>query len=241
MWRLGVLLAEILTGGPPAAATDRVAHELMIRRLMIRIMSRPGPMFPERYRDWVAGMLAWDADQRPVLARVAPGLRELAHTLAGPTLASWAGGRIADLRLRAERAPRIDPSLELGPAPVTETSTVPPAERTEEASMSESSEPLDPDDVTAVSWDGDPPRKLVPPPPERGTIPVQVGPPPEAVTKPLRLPDELFRPRRTGSGGAATRRDPVTTGWSARTWVPAGLACAVLLTLAVLLGWYVLR
>jgi hypothetical protein len=91
--RLGVLLAQLLGGSVPAAS-DRTAHEAMTRRVLIRAMSRSGPIFTERYRDWVSGMLAWDADQRPPLSGVAGGLREVAEGVGGRSLADWASEQV---------------------------------------------------------------------------------------------------------------------------------------------------
>jgi hypothetical protein len=196
VWRLGVLLAELLTGAPPTPSSDRAGHELVLRRLLIRVMSRPGPVFPERYRDWLVGMLAWDGDQRPPLSRVAPSLRELAGACPGPELAVRVR-EVPELRQRLELPPGppvVEPSLEI-------FTTVPPvtmaSERTEEAAFPDADHgfgdtPLM-DDVTAVSLDGDAPLRAAALA-EHGSIPVQVGPPAEAVRKPTRLPEALLVP-----------------------------------------------
>lgn len=89
VWRLGVLLA-LLLGGRVPAVSDRSAHEAMTRRILIRAMSRSGPLFTERYRNWLTGMLAWEADQRPALSAIGPGLREVAESISGADLRTWA-------------------------------------------------------------------------------------------------------------------------------------------------------
>lgn len=230
VWRLGVLLAEILTGSRPSPAADRVAHELMLRRLLIRIMSRPGPMFPERYRDWLCGMLAWDAEARPLLSRVAPGLRELASVLPSPDLTGWAGRRIPELRGRAPAEPLapMEIPLDSGSTDIA----LPPAEPTEEVGIPDVPEE---DDVTAVSFDGDPPLKWFPPT-EHGTIPVQVGPPPEALPRLTRLPDELFR-----TPGPAERTEISDVPIDRPRWRIATTIGVLLLALASLLSWYLFR
>jgi hypothetical protein len=230
VWRLGVLLAQLLTGSPPGTATDRVSHELVLRRLLIRIMSRPGPMFPERFRDWQCAMLAWSPEDRPVAARIAPALRELASTLIEPELGSWARERVPQVR----RNPRpLEP-----PPPILELTEVPPShapESTEEATLSE--DPIE-DDVTAISTDGEPPRPFAPP--ERGTIPVHVGPPPEALPKVSSLPEELF-------GAPLVPTDPETpapvsrlelAGETERGWSRVMGVVLALGLVALALAWY---
>jgi hypothetical protein len=235
VWRLGVLLAELLTGAPPMPAADAAGHELMVRRLLVRIMSRPGPMLPDRFGDWLRGMLAWDVDQRPLLPRIGPALRELAGLLPPPDLVAL-GARVPELRVNpapllgapgSATDPAIARWLQADLRPDTPSPTERTVERTEEASWGDLN---DADDVTALSADGDPPSR-VPPPPEHGAIPVQVGPPPEAVPKPRsrRLPQELFdRPEA---------REPTDSG-ERRRWQQAGGAAAVLLLVAVGLVWY---
>lgn len=234
VWRLGVLLAQLLTGAPPTTATDRVSHELMLRRLLIRIMSRPGPGFPERYRDWQCAMLAFSPEDRPILARIAPGLHEIAETLPEPSLASWAQRWVPEIRERPTPGePPLLPSDSLEP---TEIGGAHPSEHTEEAEISEYPQQ---DDATAISTDGDPPRPFASP--EHGAVPVHVGPPPEAVPKITALPEELF-------GNPLVQTDPDT---------PAGVSAprpssdrsrrrlailfgAALVLVALVLFWYIL-
>jgi hypothetical protein len=227
VWRLGVLLAALLTGARPTPAADRVAHDLVIRRMLIRIMSRPGPMFPERYRDWLVGMLSWDAEARPLLSRVAPGLRELAAVLPSPDLPDWAGRRIPELRGRAPTEPLspIERPLDKGSTEVAPALPDP----TEETTLPDTP---DEDDVTAVSSDGDPPLRWSPPP-EHGTIPVHVGPPPEAVPRLTRLPDELFRTPAPVERTESTERTEILVDrrppWIAMTLAMLLLALATVL------------
>lgn len=194
VWRLGVLLAQILTRIPPPPATDRSAHEAMFRRVLVRVLSRPGPTFPERYKDWLSGMLAWDGVDRPVLRRVASGLRELADTLPGPTFAEWARAHVPELRARGEEGdPFRLPEPPLDTSGSIEVRSGLTGDFTQEVGPGEtsSSEP-EPDEITAVSQDGSTPAKKRRGMRERGTIPVGVGPPPEALARNPRLPGELF-------------------------------------------------
>ncbi|MEZ4234894.1 MAG: hypothetical protein R3F59_01760 [Myxococcota bacterium] len=77
VWRLGVLLAELLSGSPPPPPMDHASHEVALQRLMVRVVSQPGPILPERLGDWLRGMLAWT----PTTAPSSAGSR--------PACASW--------------------------------------------------------------------------------------------------------------------------------------------------------
>ena len=89
VWRLGLLLAQ-LVGGRVPPLDSRENHEAGLRRILIRAMSRKGASLTERYRDYLAGMLAWEPSQRPPLSSIAKGLRAVARKMNEPDLASWA-------------------------------------------------------------------------------------------------------------------------------------------------------
>lgn len=65
VYRLGVLLAQLLSGVAPPPASERSAHPALVRRALIRVMARPGPVLPERYGESIRGMLAWEPAERP--------------------------------------------------------------------------------------------------------------------------------------------------------------------------------
>jgi hypothetical protein len=184
VWRLGVLLAEILTGQTAPPIPDRAAHDRAIRRLLVRVMAEPGPSMSERYRDWLCSMLAWDADERPLLNRVGPGLRELAGGEADEALRRWCAERVPQMRRAArEETNPLDPQAEAWD-PAYAESPAPSLEPTVEISAL----PLTDDDSTETSGVDDAAAELIA---EPGAIPVQVGPPPEAMVRAPRLPSEL--------------------------------------------------
>jgi hypothetical protein len=236
VWRLGVLLAQALTQAPPPPATDRASHEAMLRRLLIKVMSRPGPTFPGRLRDWLVGMLSWDADERPVLARVGPGLREVASAMPEPGLARWCAAHVLALRARSDhgdpfRAP--EPPLDSSGSidlPVTKLDQT--EDLTLERPVESLADPPDIDDTTVISVEGEAPQL-----PrrewerERGSIPVQVGPPPQAVPRATRLPEELFAPTPPPLPREPSGFDPLARR--------ALLGFALFLTVVgVLVSWY---
>ncbi len=186
VWRLGVLLAELLTGQPPQPATDPSSHEASTRRLAIRLLSRSGPPLPDAVSTWLAALLAWDPVDRPALVRVAPGLDALAATLPGPDLATWTRDRVPALRSRA--APSAPPPP---PPEPPEPRADDRRDHTEEIVVPDPF--LDADEDTAVSAESEP-SILHRSTPEQGTIPVAVGPPAEVVRRLRRTPSAaLFR------------------------------------------------
>jgi hypothetical protein len=101
VYRLGVLLAHLLSGVAPQAATERASHGALVRRALIRAMAKPGPPLTERYSDWLRGMLAWDPTERPPLSAVPEGLRGIAASIAGEPLVAWCAQHVPSLRERA--------------------------------------------------------------------------------------------------------------------------------------------
>lgn len=199
VYRLGVLLAHLLTGYAPTPASDPSAHEALARRAVLRTMARPGPAFNERYADWLRGMLAWRADTRPPLSSVAAGLREVAAQTSGPTLKAWCNGEVPRLLNAAAAMPAltdVDPdvhdmqpvwppaiadSLDRDPLDEDSTATAPgplTVELPERDDPTIESSALKPLGVAT-------PR---PDPATRNHLPVAVGPPPEAVRPTPALP-----------------------------------------------------
>jgi hypothetical protein len=143
-------------------------------------------------------MLGWDAAQRPLLRQVADGLVAAAAELGAPGLQGWAGVHVPRLRTASGEPPTAPaPGPLAAPTPIPLGTVI--VEPTEELpsdlpgmstiDMSELPNLPPVDEPTAVSATGAQPwigRR------ERGSIPVQVGPPPEAVPRPTRLPEALF-------------------------------------------------
>ncbi len=220
VYRLGVLLAELLCGSAPQSSSSRAAHESAVRRVIIRVMARPGPGLPERLRDVVQAMLAWDPTARPSLTRVGPTLALLAADLPGSSLSEWA---ILEVPARARTALPLQ-----SPRTTRPLRHVPREEVTRETVLAGmatlSGDPAERDDITAISLGSEP---RVSPPRELGTIPVSVGPPPEVARKRPTLPAELF-----SDEGAAPRpapRAPPRLRW---VWGSAFLLLAAALALA---------
>lgn len=103
VYRLGVLLAHLVSGVAPQPASERTAHAALVRRVLIRAMARPGPVLTERYSDWLRGLLAWEPTERPPLSAVPAGLRKVAESMGGESLGPWAGVHVAMIRGDAVR------------------------------------------------------------------------------------------------------------------------------------------
>jgi len=262
VYRLGVLLALLVSGSSPAPPSNRAAHAAVIRRALIRAMSRPGPVLTERYGDWLRGMLAWEPSERPPLSTVPDGLAKVAEATAGPSMEEWCLERVEALRQRvileaeqrrqgtdgvvltrtyAEGAPRLGTDLEAFEArrlaPVTPSPTPAPNTRVAPGSRVVALEVgLPEDEPTQESQAEDEPELIDSKPPIRVTsllpMPVQVGPPPEAVRNRPSLPPGFLE-------ATADRTDPSAPvsgigGWlqPAHTlWVAGGVLGALALVL----------
>lgn len=236
VYRLGALLATLLAGAVKAGSTPS-SHDAAVRRTIIRAMSMPGAVFSDRYASWLQGMLAWDPDARPPLSRVAQALEELAGTSGGLPLQAvvvrdfdrwvevagrYQGNSLGDPSLAASTSshPTFDPEYAGRTTLAKET----PAEIPYVDEPTVESELFDPVECT-------PPSVL-----ERGTIPVEVGPPVEAIRKrPPTLPPGFLDPRSGDTQPAAESRvekpapsmPPVTDVLQTPGWV---LPVAALLT-----------
>ncbi len=237
VWRLGVLLGQLLTGAPPQAATDPARHDAAVRRTLIRVLARPGPVFPDRLRDQLVSMLAWDPLARPALVRVADALRRACDTLPEPSLVAWAIGAMPPVQRRASAGDPIrtpEPPLDTGSFELPPRSR---GDRTEEISIlqmttlpGDGPAPLpEKDDETAISTTGVQPRAHVPE--EYGSIPVKVGPPPEALLRPAPLPTDLFD---ESTEGTPTEPDPEAP----LPMAALATATAALAVIGTLLAWY---
>lgn len=205
VWRLGALLAALLSGHAPP---DVVEGRAWLRNVSDRV--------PEALAACLSELLARDPAQRPALSEVPTRLR----AAGAAELGTWTADFLPAVRRRLEAEWEL-------PEDERENTLLPgdPDEITEESDLSLVflADPVE--EVTAASggraaW----PRDL----PEHGAIPVGVGPPPEAVTGPHRLPADLF------DDEAVT-----VTGASPASWRGALWASVVLAILAVALGVYV--
>lgn len=100
VFRIGVLLAHLISGAPPTAASQPGAHAAQVRRILIRAMARPGPVLPDSYTQAVRTLLAWEPGARPSLSDVPAVLRQAASRAGGQTLVEWASENIEPLRQR---------------------------------------------------------------------------------------------------------------------------------------------
>ena len=203
VYRLGVLLAALLGVTPPAPATDAGAHEVLVRRALIRAMSRPGPVLSDRYGQWIRHMLAWAPAERPPLSAVPAGLRSVGWATGGQGLTEWAQQAVPELGAvatsRARSTPEVvlddtsDPGVlralaEPGPPPPRPRPDPVTAEQTPVGPHSEDEELVverSEDDVTQeATWDpeeGMRVRTSARRPPE--SMPVDIGPPATAMKK----------------------------------------------------------
>lgn len=236
VYRLGALLATLLAGAVKAGSTAS-SHDAAVRRTIIRAMSMPGAVFSDRYASWLQGMLAWDPDARPPLSRVPQALEELASASGGLPLKAVVARDFDRWITAAEHVQNVglgDPSLA---ASATSHPTFDPeyAGRTTLAKETPAEIPYV-DEPTVESELIDPVERTPPSVLERGTIPVEVGPPVEAIRRrPPTLPPGFLDPRSGDTQPAAQQRaerpealptpEPTTPG--APGWV---LPIAALLT-----------
>lgn len=237
VYRLGSLLAHLLIG-PFSAGVTPSSHDAAVRRAVIRAMSTPGAVFSDKYADWLGGMLAWRPSDRPPLSRVEAGLTDLIETSGGPTLQATVRTDFVDWMLLARQqtddgvatfrpqATQPDPEYAGRTTLAHERITVEIGLDDEHTMESEFPEPLE----------HTPPSVL-----ERGSIPVEVGPPAEAARarRPTLPPGFLdpqagdtlpaLPPRQTRPQPASSLPPPPS--W----WMPVG---ALLTGIALLLaGW----
>lgn len=211
VYRLGVLLATLIAGVPPAPATDATAHAVLVRRALIRAMARPGPVLSERFGQWIRGMLAWAPAERPPLSAVPAGLRAVGWATGGESLADWAARRVPEMvetiQQRHQSMPGLlddidedlsDPGVlreiaedgpppprratlpDLGPISQTPTPTATAPRRVAPERDDDTQEAtIDPTAGPGQAWRNNPG-------PEPLSIPVDIGPPADAVV--LRAP-----------------------------------------------------
>ncbi len=208
VFALGNLGMAMVFGAPVDMHPQPSGHAAAVRRALTRAVSRPGPALPERLLDWLTAMLSFGPAERPTLLTTALVMREIAAGLARPGLREWASGAVD-----AARSTDLPPYLS-DPAPIPveprpqqlrditdETAMGPERQQTlrgDDGGLPERDDPTEISNQGAQPWSG---------PPERGTIPVKVGPPPEAVPRPTRLPEALFSKEGAVRPGGPERTD----------------------------------
>ncbi len=143
VYRLGVLLTTLISGQPPAAATEASAHAVLVRRALIRAMDRPGPVLSEQFGQWIRGMLAWAPAERPPLSAVPAGLRSVGWNTGGEGLVDWSTLNV----------PRLVREIEV-------RHSDPPQEEVHEPEEDEEEELSDPRVLRAIAHREPPPRRL---------------------------------------------------------------------------------
>lgn len=230
VYRLGVLLAALLGGTNPAPPTDASAHEVLVRRALIRAMSRPGPVLSDRYGQWIRHMLAWAPAERPPLSAVPAGLRSVGWATGGAGLSDWAAQSLPEISASILTRSRDDAVLPLHDDPsdpgmlrsIAEAGPPPPRPRrgntpTPGSFTDPTVERPDDDDTQEATFD---PEEAPPRPPRRSTrpdtIPVDIGPPAEALKKrPPSLPRGFLEPDEAEQevSDEAVTLPPVATPW----------------------------
>lgn len=259
VYRLGVLLAHLLSGVAPPPASERSAHPALVRRALIRVMARPGPVLPERYGEWIRGMLAWEPAERPPLSTVPDGLRQVASMSAGASLVQWAAENVPALREAAlgpnpiGRAVTVSMRPHDDPANIYRADTLradtkaplvePPVRRRRSDADLATATPIgaprrEEDDPTQEATRA--PQIDIPPPiPVRigagaGSMPVRVGPPPEAIRE-VRLPSGFL-----DADTDETASEPEPSAWLGPITILVYVTLVLLLlALVIVLGLYV--
>ncbi|MGB0639120.1 MAG: hypothetical protein ACPGTU_07310 [Myxococcota bacterium] len=88
---LGALLTHLLGGERPgrsAKTADR--HEAVVRRSIIRVLSRPGEAIPEPLVELIKSALSFDPDARPALTVMEDVLSQVVKSLTSAGVRNWA-------------------------------------------------------------------------------------------------------------------------------------------------------
>lgn len=236
VFRIGVLLSWLTTGIEPETGVDRDQHKSGVRRALIRVMSRPGPVVTERFANLFRSLRAWSAEDRPQIGPLAESLRRIADELGAPSLEPWAAAytpqaleagvdELEDsvshatvITFNDEQEEMTDPSL--GPTLLQALLTVDDA--TQEGAVIRG----DP----GIGADG------------AFGMPVRVGPPPGAVRRavlPAGFLDAEALPYEEEEGVAAPGREeppPLVPGWLA-TILLVSASLGLILVSALLLAF----
>lgn len=200
VYRLGVLLAHLTSGSAPPSGGDPAAHMVVVRRALIRAMERPGPALSDRYGQWMRGLLAWAAAERPPLSSVPAGLRAVAWATGGEGLGDWAARCVPGLvsAIEERSAAPLGPSATPAGSEIRDNvllSAPPPRATSPGFRRSTSDElsptlPSDDDRTQEETLRPDEPsegRRPARPRPD-AVMPVDIGPPPQAISRKPTLP-----------------------------------------------------
>jgi len=198
-WMVGALLSELLSGEAPTEFAGAAArHDAQLRRVVLRLVARPGDTPPEGLVAAIRQALALDVDTRGTPGAFGRMLRDLSVQLQTPGLRAWAPGTVPAVQRQVAggRAPAgrtIAPELGV-PAP-------PLAPPLPELSFHDSDpEPT----VVGVPVPGRS-REVAPPTPETRAVPVSTARP---------SPQPLAGPslRSPGPGPTPPAPDPELVG-----------------------------
>jgi hypothetical protein len=234
VYRLGLLLAHLLTGALPGPAVGEEAHAAVLRNVLIRSMARPGDVLPERLADWLRGMLAWSPVERPVLSAIPDGLRDAVGG-ARPSLVEWAARHVDALRQRAaDEAQAVRDALP--PVVELEDSLDEVSQDSLASPLGEREEPYDDEPTQEAPIAPVPGHELAPRTLPPSAIPVSVGPPAEVLKRRPRLPEGFLEAGTDETmpveGPPSAARLPA---WALFALSAAGLAAIAVAATALLL------
>lgn len=88
---LGALLTHLLGGERPGRSAETIdRHQVVVRRSVIRVLSRPGEAIPESLVELIKSALSFEPDERPALTVMEDVLSQVAKTLTSAGVRNWA-------------------------------------------------------------------------------------------------------------------------------------------------------
>jgi hypothetical protein len=103
VYGLGALLVHLLGGERPGTAGDDARRQsAVIRRAVIRVLSRPGEAVPDTMTDLIRSVLAFEPEDRPTLSELQDVLVSAAEQFGSAGLRTWAPERVPGLLKQAE-------------------------------------------------------------------------------------------------------------------------------------------
>ncbi len=237
VYRLGVLLSLLVGGVAPSGASERDVHDGEVRRAVIAAMTRPGPVITDRYANWLRAMMAWEPSERPSLGTLPAGLRKAAQDVGGETLSEWAQDHVDDVRMRT---PHDEDALDL-----SDDETAGPGDPLfhDLSAFGNAEDPTEWGPEVPATVVGDDPLGSQPAPLklEKPGMPVQIGPPPEAVKHRPKLPTGFLDDDAPSTDTEAHvdltddwKSDTGSAAGPARRFSVVGLVLALLWVLAML-------